>query len=280
MLRSILIGLDGSAHSRTALSLGIDWARRSDALLVGLGIIDEPTIRGAETLLVGGQTFADPILYRERMADARRQVEQFLEQFALQCAEAGVAAKVLEDVGMPAEEIVLEAQRYDLVLLGQQTRFHFETHEDCNDTLCKVLKSSPRPVVVVPAVRHEGGPVLVAYDGSLQAAEALSDFQATGLAGLGLSPVQIVSIASDHSVAARNAERAVDYLRFHEIRAESCPIVTGRSTSETLLEQIRLRNAGLVVMGAYGQSSLREFFLGSVTRSLLEDSPVPLFLSR
>src|SRR5262249_15866454 len=156
MLRSILIGLDGSAHCRTALSLGIDWARRSNALLVGLGIIDEPTIRGAETVQVGGQTFADPILYREYLADARPQVEQFLEQFALQCAEAGGAAKVLEDVGVPADEIVLEAQRYDLILLGQQTRFHFETHEDGNDTLGKVLKTSPRPVVVVPAVRHEG----------------------------------------------------------------------------------------------------------------------------
>jgi nucleotide-binding universal stress UspA family protein len=32
-------------------------------------------------------------------------------------------------------------------------------------------------------------------------------------------------------------------------------------------------------MGAYGQSSLRDFFLGSVTRSLLEESPAPLFLS-
>jgi nucleotide-binding universal stress UspA family protein len=212
------------------------------------------------------------------MADARREVEQFLEQFALRCAEAGVAAKLLEDVGMPAEEICLESQRYDVVLLGQKTRFHFETHEDRNDTLPKVLKSCPRPVVVAPLVPHEGGQVLVAYDGSLQAARALSEFPATGLAGLGMSSVQVVSIATDRGVAARNAERAVDFLRFHEIRAESSPIVTGRTTSEVLLEQVCQRNAGLVVMGAYGQSSLREFFLGSVTRSLLEESPAPVFL--
>jgi nucleotide-binding universal stress UspA family protein len=213
------------------------------------------------------------------MADARREVEQFLEQFALRTADAGVAAKLLEDVGMPAEEIVLEAQRYDLVLLGQKTRFHFETDEDLNDTLIKVLKNCPRPVVVVPRVWQEGGPVLVAYDGSLQAARALSAFRAIGLAGFDPGEIQVVSIAADRSVAARTAERAVDYLRFHEIRAEASPIVTGRSTSEVLLEQVCQRNAGVVVMGAYGQSSLREFFLGSVTLSLLEDSPAPLFLS-
>jgi len=277
MLRTILIGLDGSAHSRTALSLGIDWARHSGAMLVGLGIIDAPTIRRAETDVTNGASYADPILARERTADARREVEKFLEEFALQCAEAGVASKVLEDVGMPAETIVLEAQRYDLVLLGQETRFHFETDDDRDDTLPKVLKHSPRPVVVVPRVRPEGGPMLVAYDGSLLAARTLAEFRATGLAGLG--PVQIVSIATDRIVAARIAERAVDYLGFHEIRAEPFPIVDGRLTPEVLLEQVRRRNAGLVVMGAYGHSSLHEFVFGSVTRSLLEHSPAPLFLS-
>lgn len=32
-------------------------------------------------------------------------------------------------------------------------------------------------------------------------------------------------------------------------------------------------------MGAYRHSPKREFFLGGVTRSLLRNSPVPLFLS-
>ena len=35
MLRSILVGLDGSEHGDSALELGIRWARRFDALLVG-----------------------------------------------------------------------------------------------------------------------------------------------------------------------------------------------------------------------------------------------------
>jgi nucleotide-binding universal stress UspA family protein len=32
-------------------------------------------------------------------------------------------------------------------------------------------------------------------------------------------------------------------------------------------------------MGAYGQPTMHEFFVGSVTRSMLVESPVPLFLS-
>jgi nucleotide-binding universal stress UspA family protein len=37
-------------------------------------------------------------------------------------------------------------------------------------------------------------------------------------------------------------------------------------------------DASLLVMGAYGRSPLRECFGHSVTRTLLRESPVPLFL--
>ena len=48
--------------------------------------------------------------------------------------------------------------------------------------------------------------------------------------------------------------------------------------AKVILEQIGRLNAGLLVMGAYGQPGLREFFLGSVTRTLLQETPVPLLL--
>ena len=45
MLKSILVGLDGSPSAATAVELGIQWAKKFNALLVGLGIVDEATIR-------------------------------------------------------------------------------------------------------------------------------------------------------------------------------------------------------------------------------------------
>ncbi len=276
MLRSILVGLDGSAASLSAVRLGIDWARGAEALLVGLAIVDEPTIAAAAPAVLGGPPNADPIIYRERMADARRQVEQFLEQFSLRCAEAGVAGTVLEDVGLPCEQIALEAQRYDLILLGRKTRFHFEIDMRYDDTLVKVLKGSPRPVVVVPETRYEGRSAIIAYDGSVQAARALAAFH--GL-GLGRScAVHVISVHSDRKEAARVAERAIDFLRFHDIRATAHPLESASPPAEAILDQLPALDAALLVMGAYGQPTLKEFFLGSVTRTLLQETPVPLFL--
>jgi nucleotide-binding universal stress UspA family protein len=282
MLRSILVGLDGSDYSRSAVDVGIYLARKTEALLVGLGVVDEPAIRDAEPRLIGaGVPYAEPVLYRERLADARREVEQFLSEFSTRCAEAKVAFKVLEDVGSPHEQIELQAQRYDLILLGQQTRFHFETKEGYDDTVRRVLKNSPRPVIAVPAKldlnpEDPNHTVLIAYDGSLQAARALHSFQTSGLAGP--RPTVVVSVADDRLEAARVAERAIDYLRFHDIRAEAHPIAAGDYPAEAILRAARDHNSALIVMGAYGQPVLREFLLGSVTRSLLAHSPIPLFL--
>lgn len=111
MLKGILIGLDGSAYSVAALELGFRWARAFDARLVGLGIIDEPDIRRPEPVPIGGSPFKE---HRDEalLTRARRRVNQFLEQFAQRCAKAGVACTVLEEVGLPHEQIVLEAQRF------------------------------------------------------------------------------------------------------------------------------------------------------------------------
>jgi nucleotide-binding universal stress UspA family protein len=274
MLRTILVGLDGSAYSTAAVELGIRWAKKVNALLVGLGVVDKPTICKPEPVPIGGSS------YKERrdvalVADARRKVEQFLGSFSVRCAEVGVSCKVLEDVGLPSERICLEAQRYDLILLGKQTCYHFETQQHPDETLTKVLKASPRPVVTVPEQLGSDGSIVVAYDGSLQAARTLQAFQSLRL---DLSQeVHVVSVHADHGEAVRHADRARDFLGFHEIKAQRHAI-TSSSPASALIEQASRLGAGLLVMGVYGQPVLKEFFFGSVTRTMLTEKTVPLFL--
>lgn len=50
------------------------------------------------------------------------------------------------------------------------------------------------------------------------------------------------------------------------------------SLGEALLEETGKAEADLMVMGAYGHSRLREMVLGGVTRSVLSDADIPVFL--
>lgn len=275
MPRTILVGLDGSPYSKAAVELGISWAKHWNAMLVGMGVIDQPSILQPEAVPVGAAS-AKKTQSDFMLADSRRKVEGLLEGFALRCADEGVACKLLEDVGAPAAEIMLEAQRYDLILLGRKTFFRFETQTNPDETLHELIKLSPRPVVAVPDVSHRGESVVVAYDGSLQASRMLQAFCSLGFGKLG--PLHIVSIHSDHLEAAKCADRAMDYLSFHKIHAQPHAIGSYEPPAEVMLKQLEQLDAGLLAMGAYGQSSIKEFLFGSVTRTLLSEANVPVFL--
>ena len=275
MLKGILIGLDGSRYSDVAVELGVEWAKRYDARLIGLGIVDEPTITAPSPVPIGAAHFKT-----ERdanlLADAHKRVRDFLTQFADRCAKAGVNQRTLEADGLPHQQIVLEAQRCDLVLMGKQSYFHFETQEGPCETLWKVLHLSPRPIVIASPARSNGEGVVVAFDGSLQAAKAVQALQTTGLDRLG--PVHLVCVAQ-HDDAKDRAQRAIDFLALHRIGTTLHLVDSGGPVADQLLAEASRLNACLLVMGAYGQPGIREFVLGSVTRSILKQAAMPLLLA-
>jgi hypothetical protein len=82
----VLIALDASAHVAVLAELGIRWARRLGAALVGLAVVDEPGIRALEPAKpVGGTLGVDPVYYmgyEARLAEVHRECDQILEQFA------------------------------------------------------------------------------------------------------------------------------------------------------------------------------------------------------
>lgn len=274
MLKSILVGLDGSAYSTRAVELALRWGKQFDATIVGMGIIDKPGVDRVEAMPIGAAAFkrhTDEV----QLKQAQAKVEKCLNQFTSRCMEQKVKYATLEEIGVPYEEILEESQKVDLLLLGQQTYFEFETYDTPGKTLHQVLKHSPRPVITVPKKLKEMDNIIIAYDASLQSAHALESFRGLNLHKLG--EVHIVSIGEGKEKAAYHANIAVEYLKHHGVE---CTVHTPDSDdpADTLLKMIRKLKAGLVVMGAYGRSKLKEFFFGSVTKTMLKKSPVPLFL--
>jgi len=273
-MRRILVGLDDSEYSAAAVRLGIEWARQYDLLLVGLGIVDSERLSEPQAVPLGGSAFkVDRDV--DAIKAARRTVEQILEQFSLLCAREGISSKPLEEEGDPVDQIVEEAQRVDLILLGQRTNFDLEGAALTNEALPAVLKRCPRPVVTVPKTPATGKSVLVAYDGSVQSARALQMFESLGLAKD--KTVHVLTIGADKVQAAIIADRAAEFLQSHEVHVIA-HAVSDRNPATVILNHVQSLDAGLLVLGAFGQPSLKEFFFGSVTRTLLNQSPVPTLL--
>jgi nucleotide-binding universal stress UspA family protein len=277
VVRSILVGLDGSVEADAAIELALRWAGVTGARVVGVAIVDEPAIRR-------GSSPAVPIAgYYPQDGDERvvvaehDRVERLLAALDRRCAAHGVSCETLEERGSPHERILLTAQAHDLVVLPRRGRFRFQVNGGHDDTVERVLRGSARPVVTVPAGPPRSGPVVVAYDGGVRAARALQAFQSAGLEP-SLDMV-VVSVDESEARAARAAEPALEYLAAHDVTARVMVIASMAPADEPIAQVVDEVDARLLVAGIRRSRPLVERVFGSVTRALLRTTAVPLFLS-
>jgi len=275
MLRSILVGLDGSEYAHTASELAMRWAKRYGSKIIGLGIVDRPSITGPTAVPIGG-SYYKRMIEDSREEHAHQQVEKFLTDLASRCMGENVETGLIEAEGDPSEEILRASQRCDLTVLGRKTHFHFETQEQCDDTLDRVLRATPRPVVAAPEKLNHGDSIVLAYDASAPAARVTQLFAQSGLGRDKL--IHVVSAHSERAIAAERAQIAVDYLVSRGLQAVAAPIERRDDKAKLLVEKAAELNAEMIVMGSHGRSAIVEFFVGSKTRYVLENTTAPVFL--
>jgi len=280
MIRNILVFIDGSSSSKAATLAAIKIAREQKANLVGMAIVHEPGISAGRSTSIGGSSF-EYITDNEQLVDASTRAAGWLATFECRCRSAGVPAEVLKIVGRPAQSLLAEIGRHDLTLIGSEANFQFETMREIRSTREKVLRRASRPVLLIPdgtdgASGSLGPRVLIAYDGGQAAERALASF---AISGLGQSrEVHIATVGDDGAKAMEIAMQAADSLRASGIKATAHSIVSVLPDCDALVEFGTKLGAGLVVMGAFARSRIKELFSGSLTRTLVMSSPTPIYL--
>lgn len=145
------------------------------------------------------------------------------------------------------------------------------------------LFSSGGPLLLLPAgARATLAPkrIMVAWDAGLEASRTLR--HAMELL-VGADDVRLVLVDPTESERGHGAEPGADaaaYLARHGVKigVEKLPS-EGRSAAAVLTRFATDFNAEMLVMGAYGHSRLRERIFGGVTKSMLDEPPLALFLA-
>ena len=275
MLKSLLIGLDGSDDSRSVLELGLRWAKRFDALAVGLGIVDEPGIHtSGAALFAGGHHWhaasPTPLCSPFHATGSNRSCGNSPDAAPRPAWPAGrwrtsARPSSRSSSRRSATTSSCSASRPTSTTGGGRARRDARQGPPGQPSPGgRRAEDAPRRRVGGRRLRRQppGGPRPLRLRG-------------VGPGGLPGGPRRQRRLRLKD--AARHADRAVEFLHPHGIEATPHPVDTSVPTAEVILRKVRYLEAGLLVMGAYGQPVLREFFLGSVTRTVLEESPVPVF---
>ncbi len=176
-----------------------------------------------------------------------------------------------------ARTLVSCARLADVLILSRHDKMHGAKPAP-PAIVADVIVLARAPVLVVPPGINNfraDGPILIAWNGSIEAAHSLRltlDFLRLATA------VHIVTV-SDDSTDFSSAE-ASRYLARHDIACEEHDWPReNRSVAQTLSAAAAKFGAACIVMGAYGHSRLRETILGGVTRDLLAEATVQLLLA-
>jgi len=269
MIQNILIPTDGSDYGKTAIAYGIYFARKLNAQLTGLHVVDIRLIRGPVFTDISGSIGLPP--YQEFLPaiesglDAK--ADAILQDFRGQCEAAGVHPETKKITGVIDEAIIEEGSKCcDWILLAQRgEHFHINGGAILGSTAQSVVRRSGKPVLVTPEHFREIKSMAVAYDGSAPADKALK--LAAELSKQAAWPLSVVIVAADPASGEDISKKAESLLS--AFRMDSAAITLTGKEGKALLQFIREGTVELLVMGAYGHNRLRELLVGSTTSLII-----------
>ncbi len=277
MYKTILVHIDESPRSLQRTAVATRLALRDEAHLVGAAMTGLQT----SLLPVGGYELSFEVAgfcIDDLRAEANVSLDAF-EAAARQAGASSVERRCIDEE--PGMGISMQARYADLVVISQSAPGEFlpRLRSDFPDY---VVLNSPRPVLVLPAKGvgdSLGQRITVAWNGSPEAARAV----ASAIPMLQRAQqVDLVVFDPATEGAIHGEDPGADiamYLARHGIRVEVSTSDTGVDGGHALLAFAQKKASDLIVMGAYGHSRFREILLGGMTRGMLADSTIALWMA-
>jgi nucleotide-binding universal stress UspA family protein len=273
MPKDIVVNLMVAGSRDAAATYAVSVAKTFDAHLAGIAFAYEPVLPA----IVGGGIPESVI--EEQREENEKAAKSAVEQFEATAKDVKHETRMVPASLAGAADTFGEIARvFDLAIVGQSERDRVGPEELIVEG---ALFGSGRPILVVPA-DYQGGMrldrVLVCWNGGRNAARAT----ANALPFLRrANAVEIVTVGAEASAPGETSAADLSrHLARHGITADVKRIEPGNlKVSAAILNYAAKSGAGMLVMGGYGHSRLREFILGGTTRGVLAAMTVPTLMS-
>ncbi len=246
-IQRILVALDASGHSMTALEAAAELAASLEAELQGLFVEDINLLR------VAGSPVARELQYpfvaavqlsRARMERAlRAQATQARQALAAICESRQIKWSFRVVRGEVTSEVLAAALEADLLSLGRASR-PLLRRVRLGSTARAAAVQAPHSVLLLQRDVGIRPPVVAAYDGSPSARQAL--IMATRLARAKSGYLSVLIVANAPEEAQRLQAEAADALRRQGLMIRYRRLIA--TGAATLIREIRSEGSGVLVL--------------------------------
>ncbi|MBU6443904.1 MAG: universal stress protein [Alphaproteobacteria bacterium] len=279
----ILAPLTGGARDAIVLASAFAAAKPFHAHVVALFVRPDPS----EAMPFFGEGVSGVVVQEiidAAKAAADKAAEVARATLAKAATEAGVELvghPALRDVatvsyremqGNFADRVTQASRLSDLVLFGPLAA---GDKPGLSEAFEATLLETGRPVLLTAQVppKNFARRVALGWDGSLTCARAVSAAMPL------LEKAEAVEVLCVCNGDMEGLDDLKEFLSLHGISCSARKIEAGaRPVGEVLLETALQGGAGLLVLGGYGHTRLRQLFFGGVTRHVVSHAELPLLL--
>lgn len=247
----IMVPISGEPAGWQALDQALALAQRERARLYGLHVV------------------------RDELQLASAASQALRQEFNARCAAAGVSGRLALEVGQVARTIRERSRWADLVVLQISYPPGPGPLDRLKSGLHTLIRTSVRPVLTVPLAARGVERVLLAYDGSPKAEEAL--VLATYLKARWGITLAVVTVSEGRSSSVEGARiRAKAYLAEHGLTADFLS-VSGRPGA-AIIAAAEQTGSELLIMGGHGHGPVSDLLLGSAVEQVLRTRRLPTLI--
>jgi len=277
-LGEIVVFTDGRKEATRILEFAGLLAEENRARLISVFLQPEPTLTTAQEFALG-KGIREVMEVQEKEIDRieahqRAVFEDIVHRHGIQ------SGSEWRSLSHWSSEVAVHAYYADLVVAARPERPGPMPDPGLAQSL---VLSSGRPVVLFPpnGAASRVRRVLVAWNATREAMRAVAD--ALPLLGRAAA-VEVFIVGHQRQRERHGQEPGADIARHlarHGAQVEVRRLSSeGKDVGHLLLSQAAAFRADLLVMGAYGHSTVREWMFGGVTRTVLYEAGLPVLMSR
>lgn len=284
-MKQVFACVDGSRVTESVCDASVWVATRVDVPLTFLHALEHENapvagdLSGSIGLGAREDLLSEMIeLEAQKAALELKQGKLVLEAVSNRAREQGVdQIRSMQRHGSLTDTLSEFEEQIRVLVIGRQGEAHEAFSNAIGSHIESVIRTLHRPVLVVAEGFTTPTRFMLAYDGSETANKALQLVSESPL--LNALECHLVAVKTQSSGAIEDAlERAsmqLDTAGF----SVSTAMLEG-AVVDSLIEYQKAQAIDLTIMGAYGHSRIRQFFVGSQTTRMLANSITPLLLLR
>ncbi|MCH8861287.1 MAG: universal stress protein [Proteobacteria bacterium] len=285
-LRTLLVPVTGREDHQAVVETALMLAKKFNSHLTALHVRPDP--RSAIPFIGEGLTAevvqdlceAAEREGKTRAATAQAGFDALVAEYEIAAGDGtdagGSASYEWEEcIGFPADRLGRHARLADLTIVPKPAE---SRRSDSGEILHEVLYRSGRPLLMAPRKlpASVASNILVAWNGRAECARSIA-------AALPLMAnagnVTLLTVGKERE-GRPSLDALKHYLDCHGIETKLLRADDGgRSISRVVLETAAREGADTLVMGAYSHHRWREMVLGGVTRHVIGQAEIPVFMS-